>query len=78
MATWFHVESVNTWIAFPTHDIAGPDEHNTRSPVRRAAMRTLTVAGYLLRFGPHRSYGAARFARVDSVADVPKVIARWR
>ena len=24
------------------------------------------------------AYGADRFARVDSVADVPKVIARWR
>ena len=68
MATWFHVESVSTWMALPTHDIAGPDEHNTRSPVRRASILTSTVAGYLLRFGPHRSYGAARFDNAATMA----------
>mmetsp|Transcript_3339 Transcript_3339/g.8147 ORF Transcript_3339/g.8147 Transcript_3339/m.8147 type:complete len:208 (-) Transcript_3339:147-770(-) len=68
MATWFHVESVNTWMALPTQLIAGPDEHNTRSPVRNASILTSTVAGYLLRFGPHWSYGAARFDSAATIA----------
>ena len=55
-------------MALPTHDIAGPDEHNTRSPVRRASILTSTVAGYLLRSGPHRSYGAARFDSAATMA----------
>ena len=55
-------------MAFPTHDIAGPDEHNTRSPVFNASSLTATVAGYLLRFGPHRSYGAARFDNAATMA----------
>ncbi len=55
-------------MALPTQLIAGPDEQSTRSPVRRASSLTATVAGYLLRFGPHRSYGAARFDNAATMA----------
>ena len=55
-------------MAFPTQDIAGPDEQSTRSPVLNESILTATVAGYLLRFGPHRSYGAARFDNAATMA----------